>query len=143
MRLDLLAEERIRAAMDEGAFDELQRRGQPLTLRSATFIDKKWRLAYHVMRNAGMAPRWIELNRDIREQLEQASEASSFALAAFAASKPARSRAIGRFRRVVADAKCLIQQLNLLIPSDRFGRPLIDAAREIVQIQLAEDGESS
>jgi hypothetical protein len=143
MRWDLIVEERIRAAMDEGAFDQLLGKGQPLTLCSDAVVDNHWQLAYHVMQNAGIAPQWIELDREIREQVQQAREALSSSLATFAESEPARSHAIERFRREVADANRMIKQFNLLIPLYRFGRSLIDAEREISLISVVEEGESS
>jgi hypothetical protein len=89
-----------------------------------------------------MAPRWNELDREYREQFLQARKALSFALAIIVTSEPEGNHAIGRFQRTVADTNLLIQQLDLLIPSDRFGRPLIDAEREIARIRVVENGEN-
>lgn len=62
-----LAERRIQAAIDEGAFDDLAGSGKPLTLDPfEDAIGGEWRLAHHMLKSAGMAPRWIELDEQIR-----------------------------------------------------------------------------
>jgi hypothetical protein len=73
-----LAEERIRMAMQEGAFDDLPGRGQPLDLGDDALVPEDMRLAYRVLKNAGYIPEELLLRReiaDVEELLGQALDA--------------------------------------------------------------------
>jgi hypothetical protein len=73
-----LAEERIRMAMQEGVFDELPGRGQPLDLGDDSLVPEDMRLAYRVLKNAGYIPEELLLRReiaDVEELLGQALDA--------------------------------------------------------------------
>lgn len=60
-----LAEERIREAIACGAFDDLPGAGRPLDLEENPYEGAR-RAAFHLLKDAGMVPRWIELDRDVR-----------------------------------------------------------------------------
>jgi hypothetical protein len=64
-----LVEDRIRAAQEKGAFDNLQGHGQPLELdeKKDALAGDNW-LGYRMLRNANMLPAWLELARDIERQ---------------------------------------------------------------------------
>lgn len=53
-----LAEERIRAAQAEGAFDHLPQ-GAPLPPDDPPWVPQEWRLAWKVLRNNDLAPPWV------------------------------------------------------------------------------------
>lgn len=70
-RSESLVERRIRQAQEQGLFDDLPGRGRPLDLHDDNpFEDPDWRLAYRILRNAGFAPRWIELGRELEADWE-------------------------------------------------------------------------
>jgi len=54
-------ERRIQEAQEGGQFEDLPGRGKPLDLRENPFVKHEWRLAYRVLKSAGFAPDWIEL----------------------------------------------------------------------------------
>ncbi len=60
-----LAERRIRAAMSQGAFDDLPGRGRPLTLDDDSLVPEDMRLAYRVLKNSGYLPEELELRGEI------------------------------------------------------------------------------
>ena len=60
-----LAEKRIRAAMAEGAFDDLPGAGKPLELDDDALIPEELRLAYRILKNAGYVPEELQLRREI------------------------------------------------------------------------------
>lgn len=63
---ETFVERRIREALEQGLFDDLPGRGQPLDLGEENpFEDPDWRVAYRILKNAGFAPRWIELGREL------------------------------------------------------------------------------
>ncbi|MEW5746705.1 MAG: DnaJ family domain-containing protein [Nitrospirota bacterium] len=60
-----IAEEKIREAMENGAFDNLAGAGKPLTFADEAWIPEDLRLAYRILKNAGCLPPEIEMNREI------------------------------------------------------------------------------
>ena len=72
-----LAEAKIRDAIEDGAFDDLPGKGQPLRLEDDSRVPADLRAAYSVLRNAGMLPEEMELRKSmvsLRELLEAATE---------------------------------------------------------------------
>ncbi|NIM27027.1 MAG: DUF1992 domain-containing protein [Gammaproteobacteria bacterium] len=79
-----LVEERIRAAMQAGAFDDLPGRGQPLALGDDILVPEDMRLAYRLLKNAGYLPEELALRReiaDVQTLLGQALDAEERRLA--------------------------------------------------------------
>ena len=60
-----IAEERIREAMEDGEFKNLRGAGEPLVFEDETWIPEDLRLAYRVMKNAGLLPQEIETRKEI------------------------------------------------------------------------------
>jgi len=60
-----IAENRIREAMAEGAFDNLVGKGQPLNLADESHIPPELRLAYKILKMANCLPPEVELKKDI------------------------------------------------------------------------------
>src|SRR5512141_1728397 len=67
---DSLIDRQIRAATAEGKFDDLPYQGEPLP-REDDALAGAWALAFHVLKNAGVAPPWIEADKDVRRSLER------------------------------------------------------------------------
>ena len=68
--IERLAEERIRQAQEEGAFDDLPGRGQPLDLDDDAHVPEDLRLAWRVLKNAGCLPPELEAQREIHTARE-------------------------------------------------------------------------
>jgi hypothetical protein len=60
-----VVEERIRAAQQAGEFDNLPGRGKPLELEDWSKVPEDLRVAYHVMKNAGVLPPEAQLLKEI------------------------------------------------------------------------------
>ena len=60
-----IAERKIREAMEEGAFDHLEGKGEPLDLAENPFEDPSERMAHRLLKNNGFAPAWIEEAKEI------------------------------------------------------------------------------
>lgn len=65
-----LVEDRIQAAMDSGAFDNLPGKGRPLELDVNPYVRPEMRLAYKLLADANFAPDWIELDKRVRAARE-------------------------------------------------------------------------
>lgn len=63
--VDRLAEQRIREAMEQGAFDDLPGRGRPLELDDDSLVPEELRAGYRVLKNAGFLPLELQLRKDI------------------------------------------------------------------------------
>jgi hypothetical protein len=63
--IERIAEERIRAAQEEGLFDNLPGRYQPLNLEDESGIPEDMRLAFKILKNAGCLPIEMELRKEI------------------------------------------------------------------------------
>lgn len=61
-----IAERRIRAAIEEGAFDDLEGAGRPLDLARDRRVPRDLRAIYRVLEHAGCLPPEVELRREIR-----------------------------------------------------------------------------
>src|SRR5450759_3422024 len=61
-------EKQIRQAIERGEFDHLPGKGKPLDLNENPYTPADSRLAYKVLQNAGIAPDWIELDKEIRRE---------------------------------------------------------------------------
>ncbi len=128
-----LAESRIESALRAGEFDGLPGSGQPLALLSESAIDPEMWAAFHLLQGAGLAPAWIELDRELRREME-------------AARRELRRRGGGRaarqrFQERVAEVNRQIDRLNLLVPALSLQRAHFDAGREAERALVSRENE--
>jgi hypothetical protein len=60
-----IAEQKIREAIDNGEFDNLEGMGKPLNLSDESWIPEDLRMAYRVLKNAGCLPIELELRKEV------------------------------------------------------------------------------
>lgn len=99
---DKLAEERLRAAIEEGAFDALPNFGRPLDLEDPPHVPAELRSAYRILKNAGCLPEELELRREVVRLQDL--------LAAIADDDPARAAAEGELRRAALRYELLMER---------------------------------
>ena len=68
-------DEIIQQAMQEGAFENLPGKGKPLNLEENPYLDREWQLAYHLLKQNGFAPQFIEQRQAIELDLAAARQA--------------------------------------------------------------------
>ncbi len=73
MSLDKTAEAIIKEAMQRGEFDNLRGQGQPLDLSAYFDTPEEVRMAYSMLKNAGMVPVEIDLLQEIAALKERLS----------------------------------------------------------------------
>ena len=71
-----IAEERIREAQEQGAFDDLPGKGEPLPEVDESGIPEELRMAYHVLKNANCLPPEVEERKQIATLCELLDEES-------------------------------------------------------------------
>ena len=68
--LDAIAEQKIREAAERGEFADLPGQGRPLDLTGDPLVPEDLRVAYRILKNAGVLPPQLEAQKEIRD-LEQ------------------------------------------------------------------------
>ncbi len=130
-----VADRRIVEAMSAGAFEDLDGIGLPLRIDDEGTTPAEWRLAFRLLRNAGMAPAWIELDRDLRGAADEARRA----LVIIPADDPRRPSAESRFREAMSRVNRSIDALNLIVPAARWQRRRVAVEREIRTLRPGPD----
>jgi DnaJ family protein C protein 28 len=69
------AERKIQEAMEEGRFENLPGKGQPLRLDEDPFVPPHMRLPNKILKDAGVRPEWIELSLEIERGREECEHA--------------------------------------------------------------------
>ena len=67
MNLDKIVEEMIKKAQERGEFDNLPGKGKPIDLTEYFEMPEDVRVAQEMLKNAGMAPREVDLLKEIAE----------------------------------------------------------------------------
>jgi hypothetical protein len=62
--LDLIAEQRIAEAIANGELDDLPGAGRPLDLDDDRMVPQELRMAYRILRNAGLVPPELEARKE-------------------------------------------------------------------------------
>lgn len=66
-----LVEQRIQEGMERGLFDNLPGMGKPLNLDDDQFVPDDMKMAFRMLRSTGLAPLWVDLNKEIRADIER------------------------------------------------------------------------
>ncbi len=66
----MLAEERIREAIERGEFTCENYKGKPLELKEDPFVPEDLKIVYRILKNAGFLPKEVELRKEIYQTLE-------------------------------------------------------------------------
>lgn len=138
-------DKKIREAMENGEFDNLQGEGKPLQdLEDNLFEDADKRLAHHLLKNSGFTLPWIQMRQQIMEDMERVAipakrvwSAVKHRLAFNPHDQQAKSywqRSVAEFRERVAAINKQIDDYNLLVPADAFRMMPLVFERELTKI---------
>ncbi len=129
---ETLSERLIREAMERGEFDDLPYRGERLPLAD-DFGAGDERLAFHVLRNAGVAPPWIEADKEARRQLEARDRLLE--RAPITHTPAGRAQLRRALTQIVTAANAAIEQLNAEAPSPRQHRRPLRIEAELAELE--------
>jgi hypothetical protein len=130
-----LIDRQLREAAEAGAFDDLPFRGEPLPLDDDSAAGD-WALAHRVLRNANMAPPWIETDKEIRTLLAQRDAVIARAPRSSPLQRP-RDRA--ELTRLVGAVNAAIFRLNHEAPTARQHRRRLDLEQELSALAAAHE----
>jgi hypothetical protein len=128
-----LVERQIREAMEAGAFNELPYQGERLPVEDDSAAGE-WSMAHRMLRNAGMAPPWIESDKEVRRLL---GALDALIERAPRTSPLSRRREGANLARIVADANRAIARVNAEAPTERQHRRPLDPAIEAERLERA------
>lgn len=130
---EALIDRQIREAMDEGKFDDLPFQGERLPLEDDSTAGE-WAMAYRILRNARVAPPWIEADKEVRSLLERRD---ALVARAATASAHARRRDRAALEALVVEVNAAVARLNAEAPTDRQHRRPLDPAAELARYDEA------
>ena len=136
-----LADEFIKRAMQDGAFDNLPGKGQPLKLDENPHEPAEWRTAYSMLRSSGYSLPWLELRKEIEEAVERARSAARSAWQTGDFEFWEKQKVV--FQQRIDALNQRIFQYNLQAPSPQFHRQPLNPAHEIDAIQSGNGALSS
>ena len=120
-----LVDRQIREAVAEGKFDDLPHQGERLPNDENPFAGE-WALAFHVLKNAGVAPPWIEADKEVRELIARRDAIIERAATGPAPSGFARRRDRAALEELVERINGAVARLNAEAPTERqFRKPLV------------------
>lgn len=102
-----LVEHKIRQAQARGEFEGLPGQGRPLNLPPENPYEGSWRLAFKLLKDANLLPRWLHLDIEARELRGQARARLNSVMD--------RAGSASEFETETAALKQLVQQANRLI----------------------------
>ena len=128
-----LIERQIREATEAGAFDDLPHQGERLPLEDDSLAGE-WAMAHRMLRNAGIAPPWIESDKEARALLDRLQ---ALIVRAPTVRSAARPRLIAEHERLVQAANRAIARVNSEAPTDRQHRRPLDQREERARLERA------
>ena len=131
-----LIERQLREAVEDGRFDDLPFRGEPLPLEDDSLAGDR-AMAFHVLRNANVAPPWIEADKEARALLARRDAIIARAAARSTPSRFAERRDRAELESLVTELNAAIGRLNAEAPTDRQRRQPLSLADELARLDAA------
>lgn len=144
MSLESAIESKIQEAMAAGAFDNLPGAGKPLPIIEGEEFAGDNALGFRVLRNAGMAPSWLMLGREIeidanRLKLLDDRHADTVRLAVSAGSWASYRRALRFYYTASLELATKLRRkqdnFNLTAPGTRSERPAIWVEKHMARLE--------
>ncbi len=133
---DTLIERQIRDAIESGKFDNLPHQGKPLPNDQNPYAGDL-ALVFHMLKSAGVAPPWIEANKEAFELLTKRDAILKRAQSGRAPSVFARKRDCDTLTDLVVRANKAIVKVNMEAPKAIAHRRLLDLDEELARYESA------
>jgi hypothetical protein len=133
---ETLIDRQIREAIEQGQFENLPHQGESLPDDYNPFAGDM-DLAFHVLRNAGYAPPWIEDDKEVRALLDRRTTILERAAAGEPPSSFARKRDRDELDELVIKVNAAIARVNAEAPTDSVRRRPLVLADELARYDEA------
>jgi hypothetical protein len=133
---ETLVERQIREAIAQGQFDNLPHQGEPLPNDDNPYAGDMG-LAFHVLKGAGVAPPWIESDKEVRALIGRRDAILARAATGEAPSSFARRRDRAALEELVTRINAGIARVNAEAPTDRQHRRPLSVAAELARYDEA------
>lgn len=121
-----VVEQRIQQGMGAGVFDNLPGVGKPLNLWDDAFVPEEMRMAFRLLRSNDLAPLWVQVNREIQEDLRRMRRVREYAEERWhKLSVTQRDAVRDDYERKIGALNTKILNYNLLAPSSSVHLPLL------------------
>ena len=145
----------IKEAMERGEFADLPGKGKPLKLDTNPYLTPQARMVNRLLKENGFAPRWVELEKEIKQEKAQLErilvnlKARRERLLAIVQQylhrrgaisqtfEQERARAMAQYREKLENLNRKIQRVNLLMPTRNRQYALINQAEVLARFQEA------
>jgi hypothetical protein len=130
-----VTERLIREAQERGEFEDLPHHGKPLPARRNPYAGEM-ALAYDLLQDAGMAPPWIEADKEARAWLDKRDALLRTAGSSSAAMRRTLERELAT---IVARHNAAVDRINAGAPTTRQHRTHLVLADELIALTQAID----
>lgn len=145
----------IEDAMERGEFANLPGKGKPLKLDTNPYLTPQTRMVNRLLKENGFAPRWVELEKEIKQERAQLErilinlKARRKRLSAIVQRYPhrrgaisqtfeqERARAMAQYSEKLENLNRKIQRVNLLMPTRNRQYVLVNRAEVLARFQEA------
>ena len=145
----------IEEAMERGEFANLPGEGKPLKLDTNPFLTPQARMANRLLKENGFAPRWVELEKEIKREKAQLErilinlKGRRERLSAIVEQYPhrrkvisrtfeqERARSLAQYSEKLENLNQKIQRVNLLMPTRNRQYALINRTEALAHFQRA------
>ena len=143
----------IKEAMDRGEFANLPGKGKPLKLDTNPYLTPQARMVNRLLKENGFAPRWVELEKEIKQEKAQLErvlinlKARRERLAAIVQQYPhrrgaisrtfeqERARALAHYSEKLENLNRKVQRVNLLMPTRNRQYAFVNRAQALARFQ--------
>ncbi|MEP7379274.1 MAG: DUF1992 domain-containing protein [Chloroflexota bacterium] len=131
-----LIDRQIREAMEEGKFDDLPHHGAPLP-DDANPLAGEWGLAFHMLKNAGVAPPWVEAGKELNGLLARRDAIVDRAASGPAPSSDRRRTDRAALEELAVEINICVARVNAEAPSSAVHRAPLVLADELARYDEA------
>jgi DnaJ homolog subfamily C member 28 len=115
--------------------------GKPLNLEEDAMVPEDLRMAFRLLRSNGLAPLWVQLNREIRDDIERLHRFQAFVASHWRESNPIQQEHHRReFAARVRDINDRILHYNISAPSLLVHLPMLIVDDELAKFDRATGG---
>ena len=142
--IEIIACRKVEQAIQAGEFDDLSGKGQPLILDYDPRVPVELRAAYRLMKEAGVQPEWIVMEKQLRLKMAAWRRARVEFVAEWKAEQPRANADATRARALDAQRDCFLiravetmQALNQMI--DRFNLHVPMPSRQRIRYRVEDE----